>query len=262
MTTVMNNLAILGISEKEQLTYQTILQTCIVNARELSDILSIKRTTVYLYLEQLKQKGFVFEITNQKKKYFQAVNPRGLKQVVKSKITELEKLEKDIPNLIQQFQTTKQPRKRSATKLYKGIVGMQELVEEGANAKGEVCFLGSIKALQNYLSFELLEKIYTQPRRRNMNIDYLISDWAESTVRRFYEERQLFSKTRFLPPELEPKGAFVIFNNKLIVAQFFPEPHGIVIEEPTLISMFKLAFMSFWKDLEGKNLPPNPLGNE
>ena len=65
----MNNLAILGISEKEQLTYQTILQTGIVSARELSDILSIKRTTVYLYLEQLKQKGFVFEITNQKKKY-------------------------------------------------------------------------------------------------------------------------------------------------------------------------------------------------
>ena len=102
-----------------------------------------------------------------------------------------------------------------------------------------------------------MEKIYTGPRRRNLKVDdYLISDWAASTIRRFHEG--MFSKIRFLPPEIEPKGCFVVYENKLIVGELFPKPSAFLIADQTMAEMFKIAFQSLWKDLENKYIPPLP----
>ena len=130
-------------------------------------------------------------------------------------------------------------------------------MDQVANSKTDIYFLGSIKGLQHYLGFDLLEKIYTRTRRRNLKItDYFISDWAASTVRRFHEEKGMFSKTVFLPPDLDPKGCFVAFDDKLIVGQLFPDPSILLIEDSSMVMMFKMEFLSLWKTLEGKYVPP------
>lgn len=253
----MLNLKALEISEKEQLIYTALLNNGILNARELSQLIDLNRSTTYLHLEQLTQKGLVTEITDQKKKYFQAVNPKGLKKVIGNKIDQLKKLETDLPELIKKYKSSSKKRTSTSSKVFKGITGIQDLVEEIANSNLDVYFLGSIKSLQQHLPFDFLEKIYTKPRRRNLKTtDYLISDWAASTIRRFHEERGLFSKIRFLPPDVEPKGCFVVFGNKLIVGQLNPGLNAVIIEEPTIASMFKLAFSTLWKDLDGKYIPP------
>jgi len=253
----MNELRLIGLSQNEQRVYLALFNTGIVSVRELTEILNIKRTSLYLYLSELKEKGFVSEITDKKKKYFQAVNPSGLKKVVKTKIEELEKIEKSIPSLISQFKSSKSKKGRTNTKTYKGIISIPDLVQDVANSKTDIYFLGSIKSLQHYLGFDFLEKIYTRTRRRNLKItDYLISDWAASTIRRYHEEEERFSKIRFLPPSLNPKGCFVSFNNKLIVGQFFPEPNATVFEDLTMVELFKIAFLSLWEKLEGKHIPP------
>lgn len=250
----MQNLKPLGISNKEQEVYIALLNTGITSAGELSTLTGVKRTTLYSCLELLKEKGLVTEITDRKKKYFQAVNPKGLKKVIENKVSELRKLEKDLPNLVNKYNSSKKV--KPSSKIYKGAMSIPNLVEEVANSKTDIYFLGSIKGLQHYLGFDLLEKIYTRPRRKNLKTtDYLVSDWAASTIKRFHEEGQVFSKIRFLPPNVEPKGCFVTFENKLIVGQLFPEPNAFVIEDPTMVAMFKMSFLSLWKDLEGKYIP-------
>jgi len=251
----MNNLGILGLSDKEQLLYKALLNVGISSPQELSLLTELKRSTIYLYLEQLKQKGLVSELTNQKKKYFQAINPKSLKQLVRSKISELEKLEKALPSIIENLGKNKS--KISAKgKTYQGLAGVAALVLEIANSNEDIHLLGSIKGLHHYLNPDLLGKIYNKPRRRKMNTDYLITDWASSTVKKYFEESGTFTKIRFLPPEIESKGVYIAFGSKLIVATYFPEPHAVVIEEPMLVDLFKLAFNALWKDLEGKNIPP------
>ena len=254
----MQGLKILGISKNEELVYTALLSGA-QSARDLFKSLGIKRTTLYLYLEQLKEKGLISEVTNQKKKFFQAVNPKGLKKIIETKVSELKKLEKDLPGLINKYNSSKKI--KTSAKVYKGVISIPDLIEQVVNSKSDIYFLGSIKGLQHYLGFGLLEKIYTRPRRKNLKItDYLISDWAESTIKRFYEEGETFSKIRFLPPTTNPKGCFVAFENKLIVGQLFPEPNAFVVEDPTMAAMFKMSFLSLWKDLEGKYIPPYKIG--
>jgi predicted transcriptional regulator len=253
----MKNLRSLGLSATEQRVYLTLLDSGVTSVAELSQLANIKRTTLYSSLEELKQKGLVSEITNEKKKYFQAVSPRGLKKLIENKINELRVVEKIIPEMLEKYQSAKKLRKRNAVKTYKGVVSLPDLIGQVANSKTNIYFLGSIKGLQHYLGFDLLEKIYTRPRRHNLKItDYLITDWAVSTIQRFHEEAGMFSQTRFLPPDMEPRGCFVAFEDKLIVGQLFPKPTAMVFEDQTMVSLFKMAFGALWKDLEGKYIPP------
>jgi sugar-specific transcriptional regulator TrmB len=253
----MSSLSLLGLSTGELAVYKATNEVGIVSASELSRLLHINRTTVYTYLESLKRSGLLIETTQNKKKYFQTISERGVKQIIHSRIEELQELEKALPVLLRSDKTAQKRRVKAGTQVYRGVSGMRALIEDVAKTEGDVLLLGSVKGLHHYLGVDIMEKIYTRVRRRHKGKDYLISDWATSTVKRFLEETGLFTEVRFLPPETEPKGVFVQFDNKLIIAQYFPEPFGCVFEESSLITMFRMSFQNLWKDLEGKNLPPS-----
>ena len=90
-----------------------------------------------------------------------------------------------------------------------------------------------------------------------MNEDYMISTWnSDMTVRLFYEESDLFTKRRFLPQEIQPKGCFAFYGNKLVIAYYYPEITLVVLEDKAMVQMFKMAYASLWSTLEGKNIPP------
>lgn len=254
----MKDLGTIGISENQQKIYTTLLESGISSAVELSFLTGINRTTLYPNLKQLHEIGLVSEVMEENRKYFQAVHPRSLKKIISDRINELKKVEKNIPRLTEKYLDSKKAIRKGSTKMFKGTASIPELIEKVAKSKTDIYFLGSIKGLQHTFGYDLMEKVYTGPRRRNLKInDYLISDWAESTIRRYHEG--MFSKIRFLPPDIEPKGCFVVYENKLIVGQFYPKPNAYVVEDQTMVEMFKLAFQSLWRELEGKHVPPKPV---
>ncbi len=83
----------------------------------------------------------------------------------------------------------------------------------------------------------------------------MISDYTKMTVNYFFKESGMFTKRRFLPPEIKVEGIFVLFGNKLVIAKYKPQILAQVIEDPGLVAVFKLAYMTFWNSLEGKNVP-------
>lgn len=254
----MKDLKVLGISGRQQQMYTILLGSGISSASELSFLTGINRTTLYSNLEELLKMGLISEVIEKKKKYYQAIHPRSIKKLIQYKIDELKKVEENLPRLIEQYKSLEKKSKVGSTKTVKGRAGIPELIEQVAKSKTDIYFLGSIKGLQHVFGYDLMEKVYTGPRRRNLKIDdYLISDWAESTIRRFHQG--LFSKIRFLPPDVQPRGCFVAYENKLVVGQLYPEPHAYVIEDETMVQIFKMSFILLWKDLEGKYIPPEQI---
>lgn len=251
----MENLNVLGISEKEQLVYRTILSVGVMSPQEISRAAALKRPTVYVYLMNLKEAGLVTEILHNGKKYYQAVGIKSLQHIVKARIKELEGLARRIPAIIGALENTSWHKWRSSEKRYSGISGMRALIDEIARSKESVYLLGSIKGLHSHFPPDVLELIYNTPRRRKMAKDYLITDWASSTVRKYFEESGVFSKVRFLPHEIEPKGVFIAIDNTLIIGQYGKHPHAVVFQEPALTELFMLAFHALWADLKGKNIP-------
>lgn len=259
----MKELEYLGLSQKEQQVYTALLQGGIMTATEIAEAASFKRPSVYVQLDSLKRKGLIAEIIQKKKRYFQSTHPKALIQITKEKIAELEKFQKKLPQLIETLATPRPNQKRSfasGQKSYRGVAGMRQLIHEVVNTNDDVYFLGSIKGIHVYFPPKLLEQIYKKPRRKKVKTDYLITDWATSAVEKFFLESGVFTKIRFLPPNMRVNGGFLIVNKKVVIGQYFPDIRLISIEEPTLAQVFILAFQTLWNELEGKNIPPvNPL---
>lgn len=65
----------------------------------------------------------------------------------------------------------------------------------------------------------------------------------------------MFTKRRFLPPTIKVDGVFILFGNKLVIAKYRPQILAQVIEDSGLVTVFKLAYLTLWNSLEGKNIP-------
>lgn len=252
MTTILKFLSLLDISDKEQQIFEVLLELGFTSVNELAQAANIQRSTTYIYLESLKNKGLVLEAVKNHKKYFKATKVQNLRILVKNKISDLKKLEKDLLKIkIKKDQIKNNP----DFLIYHGLPGLFSILHQTVESKQEVYFLGSNKYLETLLNKEGWNKNYHYPRRRKMAAEYLITDQSEGVVQRFLEESGTFTKIRFLPPEIEYNGAIAAFGNKLLIAKYSPEPVAIVFEDQTLVELFNIAFKSLWKDLEGKNIP-------
>ena len=55
------------------------------------------------------------------------------------------------------------------------------------------------------------------------------------------------------------REAAAVYVCKLIVGQLYPDPHAHVIEDETMVEIFRMSFMSLWNDLKGMHMPPEPI---
>lgn len=255
MTTTLKGLNILGINEREQQIYEVLVELGTASAADLAIASGIKRSTVYLYVDKLKTEGLIVESIRNSKKYFSAVPPKNLHEIVRSRIKQLRVLDQNIDKI-------KNPVKKSTSKnstsysVYRGLPGLLSIVSDVVASGEEFYFLGNNKDLNKFITQEFWEKFYIRPRRKRMKTEYMITtSRAPKTVARFFEESGTFTKIRFLPEELDFQGAIAAYGNKLIIGKYSPEPVGVAFEDKKLVEIFKMAFFALWKDLEGKNVP-------
>ena len=143
MTTI---LSILDISTSEEQIFKVLASLGIASATDISKGCGIKRTSVYLYLDNLQKKGLVLESLRKSKKFYQITNLKGLDQLLKSKQLELKKLQKSLPSIISELESKKMKKDGGIT-FYHSMNTIISLLEDAANSNTELYFLGSTKGL-------------------------------------------------------------------------------------------------------------------
>lgn len=253
----MEGLELFDLSEKERLLLKIIFSEGIIGASDLAELAKIKRGSIYLYLENIKQKSLIIEVLTNDKTYYKPQTKLVLEKLIQQKINQLKKLKKSLPKLIKK---TKKPNKTaSSISVYKGISAVHSVLLEASETTEEACFMGSVKRFYQFVPAGWFDKAYNKKRRNKvLTTDYLIADWAERTIHYYYSDSGTFTKRRFLPPDLNVNGGLAIYGSKIAIGTFKKEPEVVVIEEESLAKLFKLAFTALFDSLEGQNIPPKP----
>lgn len=89
-------LATLGLNEKEIRVYKAVLQEGIANPSSVSKQADVKRSTTYVVLEDLEEKGFVFQVPKESKKRYRARPPEV---VFEQKEKEFKQAKETLPEL-------------------------------------------------------------------------------------------------------------------------------------------------------------------
>ena len=134
MKKILDYLEQLDLSDVEAKLYLSLLNTGPTSVRDLAATIDIKRTTTYLYIDQLIEKGLIMKVVKGSQKLVAANDPKdSLEFLVKRKLQTAITVENEFPDMLRAL-TTSLPQVKeigdAEIKYYKGKNGIQKIYDE------------------------------------------------------------------------------------------------------------------------------------
>lgn len=129
----------IGLTEEEINIYILLLRKGSSKATILSKDLGVARTTVYRFLASLHDKGLVGENIQNDVKYFYAVDPERIPEIIEERAEELREKIPELKSL------KNQDFEKAKVELYKGKEGMKTVMRDVLRNKKPYTFIGEVE---------------------------------------------------------------------------------------------------------------------
>ena len=116
----------IGLTDKHALVYASLIAKRSATPLTLARETKINRTSLYRYLEELREKGLVELVLGDKSNKYRA-NPDGLSQYLVSEESRVESLKKTIPSLVAELSKSKVT-SGSEVKYFQGNQGLKQML--------------------------------------------------------------------------------------------------------------------------------------
>lgn len=117
----------IGLTPKHALIYQALITGSGVTPLQLARITKLNRTSLYRYLEEMRERSLVTNIMGDKTSRYTA-RPEGLTQCLASEEIRVEELRKTIPTLVEELGRERTRETTSEVKYYQGRRGLQQML--------------------------------------------------------------------------------------------------------------------------------------
>jgi HTH-type transcriptional regulator, sugar sensing transcriptional regulator len=249
----------LGLGENEEAIYQALIEKGSMTARQLSDQLSIQRTSVYDYIETLRDKGLVVERVEGNKKLFQADDPKNLLSLLKSKIHSLSEEEKALKEALPSLSAAAasvQPR----IKFYSGIEGVKQVLNDFQwQSNIETVSFWPISEMIDVLGKDYFEQLNINRIRQKIFTKAL---WPEDKKVSLKENpfmgcgKAFYRDIRIAPKHITWDMGYWIYGDKVAFVSSKKEVFGFVIQSKDFAQMMHAQFDVAWNI--SKLLKPEP----
>lgn len=231
-----------GFEDKEIRVYLALLSLGEATATGIARVSKIKRTTVYLVLERLIEKGIVSQYKAKYGTHYTALKP---KQLIKRFDDIRIEFEKIIPEL---EAIKKKEIHEPVTRLYKGkegyIVIFNESLESDSHEK--ILYLGSAR-LQNEIVGEkyIAEKYIPTRLKKRIKLRQLMirDEFSQRLKLRATEELR---EIRFLPEDFHVEANVLIFQDKVAFFSSKRELNCVVIQSQDIAVTERKKFNLLW----------------
>lgn len=232
-------LSSIDLNEKTQKVYLSILKLVDAPASVISKHAGLERTTTYHQLEYLMKLGLVSTYRNRNKKRFVVENPRKIKGILEGKISLFEKYLPQLEKLTAEEKTIN-------LRLYEGIEGMRQIIEEELNCREKkVLSIGYARDLRKveggritFTERRLKKRIFSRCLRPKD--DKFAPAWLKNQQRELRE-------VRLLPDNLNLSGMIFIFDDKVTVITPEEEGMSFIIASQSYSKSMKTIFNLLWE---------------
>lgn len=248
MNQVLLYLEQLDLSESEAKLYMSLLQTGPISVRDLAIKVGIKRTTAYLYIDLLVEKGLVAKLVKGTQKLVAANDPEeNLKELVTKKEKQIEEIKQafsSISEIIKNNMSTDHV-DSYGIKQIKGITGVRRIYEEALQSK-ELCTYTNLSEIY----FPEIDEYFSEAFLKNPNLKireilaYLPHKKNPSTIK---NDRYLY---KFMPSNVTLSTADVlIYDNKVAIINLNEKITGMVLNNSNYYKSSKEIFEYIWSSL-------------
>ncbi len=241
-----------GLSDKEAKLYLALLNSGALAVRDIAKAAKLNRSTAYVLLESLTNRGLVSTIVENKIKKYSAAAPERLHTYVSEQAKEsasLVGLANNIMPELKSLYTGVGPKPK--IQFFEGVEGLKTAYEDTLTSSETIRAYASIKDMHDALG-DYFPDYYHRRATRGINIRALLPDTPES------RERVSHNKEEAREAYLVPKETFAfnseinIYDNKVVFMSLL-EKFALIIESHELVDIFKKVFELAWQEAKRIN---------
>jgi sugar-specific transcriptional regulator TrmB len=221
----------MGLTSSESRIYLILLEQGASLAGTISRNTGIHRRCVYDAIERLIQKGLVSYIKTNNRKYFEAVDPERLKEI-------LHQQEEEIDQVLPELQILRQTSKdKKETLFFRGKAALRSAFDEQVDGNSEILVLGATTKANEKVPYYFSH--YHNARVKKKLRMRVICNEAEKKglVGQYVEIRTTAVKTAM--------STYIYGNNTLIVA-WTADPVAILIRQKEIADGYRDYFELIW----------------
>jgi predicted transcriptional regulator len=241
----------LGLTEKQSLVYGVLAKEGFLNPSQISRLINIKRTTVYLELEELKKKGLLIEKRKGKRKLIGIADPQTLRLFIHEEKEELQRKEGFVENMISLVENLdKNVHEKTDVETLEGKAGIMVLIEKMLKERSDVYWFGTMDTMFNVFSVEQLYKLYSLRRMEFNTTAYSITDRSVLQYKKMSERIGKFRDFRFLEEKIPIPGVFIMFGNTIgLIRADGKEIKIVLIRDNVMQGLLQAMFRLLWNSL-------------
>jgi len=230
-----------GLSENEAKIYLAALELGQTSVSRIARQAGIKRTTVYLSLESLMEKGLVSALKKDGKTNYFAEDPRDLERI-------MEKKKKEISDLIPQLLAfTNLIDNKPEIRYFEGDEGIKEVLMKTVEKPDQEILMMFSESYFSDFGDEFFEKVYRPERIKKRILSRTLMPENEQMKELSSRNAQHFRQSKFLPPELfQINIEMLIYEKNKIAIISFKEEFAFIIDSPAIYTSFKAIFETLW----------------
>jgi len=232
---ILKTLNIAGFSEKEAKVYLALLELGRGDVTDIANKAELKRSIIYVILNQLIKKGYVSKITNKKTQHFTAVDPLKILHHLQNSTSEF----KDILPIIKAVYNKSE--NKPSIHYFEGKEGVVSVFRE-INKYPQAHFLTSIKRLNNFIPEEV-EKWKKGFKSGNLTCKsfYLLPQTGEDEKFAEFVKKNK-QEAKFLPKGVQLNMDFSLYGNKVAITSIEENMFIVVIESENLYQSMRQIF--------------------
>ncbi|QQR83680.1 HTH domain-containing protein [Candidatus Peregrinibacteria bacterium] len=220
-TRIINQLIPFGCNTSETEIYIQSLQMGPASVQDIARKLKRNRVTVHSAIEQLIEKGLLFETRQGRKRLIVAEEPSILFRLLQKKKNELKLMEANLNYVTQILETVQAEDKgRPTIKLYEGLDGFKKMLEESLDNKSNKVYVFTyVDTFSKLIGADYLEDYFGRRAQKNITTQLIFPpcSFAKKVNQKATEYK---IEVRLLPPELAWKSGFFSWDNKVALMSY------------------------------------------
>lgn len=239
----------LDCNEREAQTYLHCLSVGPASVQQIAHGSKQNRLTAHSTIEQLIEKGFLYESRKGKRRLIVAREPATLMQMVQKKQNELSLIHSNIEHMLPLLNQIYHPSQGvPSVKFYEDVDGLKVMLEETLEAKGEVLVFSYIEKLAEVVGADYLEDYFKRRAKKGIKTRLILPPcpFADRVIPK--SERYNI-QVQLLPQAYQWSAGFFLWNDKVAWLSYTQGKRTTTIIENRDIAQFvnSVIFQVVWK---------------
>jgi len=259
---LVNNLIEFGLTEKEAKIYIALLEFEIATVTEVAKVSGINRSSTYVILESLKQKGLVSVSEDKNVQQYVPTSPNMLLKTAERLAEKHEQIKNNIENIIPDLKALhKGTKQKPVVRVFEGKQGLINLYEDSLTSKEKIFrVVASVGALLDIVSPEYFQNFLFRRMDKGIKMygihpdDDVAFNILKNLPKSIDEQVFVVEKNFNIPSDM------AIYDNKIAYLLTDNGGLGILIESKEMAdvmkSIFDLAFLGAKHTPNSKHILP------